>query len=146
MLPINIKLVSKEPSNELYKKIKFQINKPKKYNQVSVQFLKFPKKPTNRFNEIVINPEKKETIFKAFSREYNNHSISINKSKLQEQLGNSIYITKNNNSFSKLLSITPFKINHFKIQKSKLPIKYKIISNNDIKSFFYFLKKHYYHL
>ena len=59
MLPINIKLVSKEPSNELYKKIKFQINKPKKYNQVSVQFLKFPKKPTNRFNEIVINPEKK---------------------------------------------------------------------------------------
>ena len=141
MLPINIKLVSKEPSNELYKKIKFQINKPKKYNQVSVQFLKFPKKPTNRFNEIVINPEKKETIFKAFSREYNNHSISINKSKLQEQLGNSIYITKNNNSFSKLLSITPFKINHLKIQKSKLPIKYKIISNNDIKSFFLFPKK-----
>ena len=141
MLPINIKLFSKEPSNELYNKIKFQINKPIKCNQVSVQFLQFQKKHINRFNEFVMKPEKKIKLYKPFSRDYKNNSVTMNKSKLQEQLRNSLYITKNNNSFSKLLSSSPFKVHHLQLPKSRSEIKYKIISKSDLKSFIVFPKK-----
>ena len=141
MLPINIKLFSKEPSNELYNKIKFQINKPIKCNQVSVQFLQFQKKHINRFNEIVMKPEKKVKFYKAFSRDNKNNSVTMNRSKLQEQLRNSLYITKNNNSFSKLLSSSPFKNHHLQFPKSRSEIKYKIISKSDLKSFIVFPKK-----
>ena len=142
MLPINIKLFSKESSNELYKKIKFQINKPIKSNKVSFQFLKFQEKPINRFNEIIINQDKKENLFKVFSRDYKNNSIIIKKIILQKKLRNSSYISKNNNSFSKVLSYSPLKINNINIPNSRSETKHKlIISKNDTNSFFIFPKK-----
>ena len=100
------------------KKIKKINNLPIKYNFISVKNIHFPRKDIDSINEI----EKKKSILKIHSKEFQNISMSFYEKKLKEHPKFNAHITFNN-SYSKLF-------------KSKFPkkslLKYKKFINEDL--------------
>ena len=100
------------------KKIKKINNLPIKYNYISVKNIHFPRKDIDSLNEI----EKKQSILKIHSKEFQNISMSFYEKKLKEHPKFNSHITFNN-SYSKFF-------------KSKFPkkslLKYKKFINEDL--------------